>query len=243
MPRGFALSEQQTADALAEAVIEPIKSGMIIGLGTGRTASRGIVALGQRVRDEALDVLCVSTSEASEALARSVGLKTADFATIERLDYLFDGADEVDPMMRMLKGAGGAVTRERMVAWASDRRVYMVQERKLVDRLGTNNTLAIAVMAFGLASIRAEIRNLGLNGVCRRTMKGELFITDNGNLIIDVALPPHQNLEELAASLNAIPGVIDHGLFLKEADEIIIEMDHGVERRTREIEQAAFEHS
>jgi len=134
----------------------------------------------------------------------------------------------------MLKGSGGAMTRERIVAWASEKRVYMVDESKLVNRLGQRTTLPIAVLAFGLTAVRGELRNLGLNGVCRRTIKGELFITDNGNLIIDVALGEH-DLSELAASLNDIPGVIDHGLFLTEADEILIERDSGsIEHRVRQ---------
>jgi ribose 5-phosphate isomerase A len=226
------LTEQRVADALAEAAIEEIKSGMIVGLGTGRTAARGIRALGERVKEEKLDIKCVSTSEAAEKLAKEVGLPIIDFALVEEIDYVFDGADEVDRDLRLLKGGGGAMTRERMVAWASKRTVYMVQEQKVVDRLGTNNTLAIAIMAFGLASIRAELRSLGINGVCRRTINGQLFITDNGNLILDVSLSD-QNLEELAAMLNSIPGVVDHGLFLDEADEILVETEEGVDRMTR----------
>lgn len=227
------MSEQRVADPLAEAAVAPIKSGMIVGLGTGRTASRGVVALAERVREENLDIRCVATSHATETLARFHGLPVVDFAMIEKTDYLFDGADEVDPAMRMLKGSGGAMTRERIVAWASERCVYMVDESKLVSRLGERTTLGIAVLAFGLAAVRAELRNLGLNGVCRRTIKGELFITDNGNLIVDVAMGDH-DLEELAAALNDIPGVVDHGLFLAEADEILVERDSGtIERRVR----------
>ena len=226
MPRGFALSEQQTIDALARAAVAEIRSGMIVGLGTGRTAKRGIRALADRYAAEKLDIRCVSTSEGSETLARELGLPVGDFANVESVDYLFDGADEVDPALRLLKGSGGAMTRERMVAWASRRCVYMVDRTKLVDRLGSSTPLGIAVMAFGLASIRAELRDLGLAGVCRRTLDGQLYLTDNGNLIVD-AMIGDQNLEELADALNAIPGVIDHGLFLNEADEVLVDMGNG----------------
>jgi ribose 5-phosphate isomerase A len=230
-------TERAPTDSLAAEAVAPIRSGMIVGLGTGRTASRGIRALAQRVKGEGLDIRCVSTSEASERLAVELGLKTTEFALVERVDYLFDGADEVDGELRLLKGSGGAMTRERMVAWASEKNVYMVQESKLVERLGTRNTLGIAIMAFGLASIRAELRNMGLNGVCRRTINGELFITDNGNLILDVGIGDH-DVEDLAAALNAIPGIIDHGLFLDEADEVIFETNaEGVERIVRCCEQ------
>ena len=228
------MTEQRIADPLAEAAVEEVKSGMVVGLGTGRTAARGVVALANRMKTEGLEIRCVSTSHATETLARFHGLPVMDFALVKKVDYLFDGADEVDTGMNMLKGSGGAMTRERIVSWASSKCVYMVDESKLVARLGERTTLPIAVMAFGLAAVRGELRNLGFNGVCRRTIKGELFLTDNGNLIIDVALGEH-DLSETAASLNDIPGVIDHGLFLTEADEILIERDSGtIERRIRE---------
>ncbi len=226
------MSEQRVADALAEAVIAEITPGMIVGLGTGRTASRGVVALAERVKEHGLEVRCVPTSHATETLARYHGLLVMDFAMVESVDLLFDGADEVDPSLRMLKGAGGAMTRERIVAWASKRRIYMVDERKMVDRLGTRTTLAVAVLAFGLSAVRSELRSLGLNGVVRRTIKGELFITDNGNLIVDVALGEH-DVEELDAALNSIPGVVDHGLFLTEADEVFVERTDGSIDRLR----------
>lgn len=222
------------ADALAEAVIREIQPEMLVGLGTGRTAKRGIRALADRVRDEKLDVRCVPTSNGAELLAREMGLETVDFALVEKVDFFFDGADEVDRELRVLKGSGGAMTRERMVAWAASRVVYMVDEGKLVDRLGGSSTLAIAVMAFGLASIRAELRRMGLIGVCRRTIQGDLFITDNANLVLDVTIPEDADIEHIAAGLNDIPGVVDHGLFLHEADEIFI--DHGgtIERLCRQ---------
>lgn len=228
------MSEQRVADALAEAVIAEIQPGMIVGLGTGRTASRGVATLAERVKEHGLDIRCVPTSHATETLARYHGLPVMDFAMVESVDLLFDGADEVDPHLRMLKGAGGAMTRERIVAWASKRRIYMVDESKMVDRLGTRTTLAVAVLAFGLSAVRSELRSLGLNGVVRRTIKGELFITDNGNLIVDVALGEH-DVEELDAALNSIPGVVDHGLFLTEADEVFVERSDGsVDRLRRE---------
>lgn len=227
------MTEQKTADILAEAAVAQIKTGMTVGLGTGRTATRCIRALADRVRDDKLDIQCIPTSIASEELAKELGLQIADFAIIEQIDYLFDGADEVDPQLRMLKGAGGAMTRERMVAWASDKCVYVVDESKLVDRLGTRNTLSVAVMAFGLASIRAAMRDSGLNGVCRRTLDGKLYVTDNGNLILDVTLEDH-NIDELGTLLNSIPGIVDHGLFLTEADEILVERNGKIEQLKRQ---------
>lgn len=222
----------KTADALAEAAIAEIRSGMIVGLGTGRTASRAIAALAERVREENLDIQCVPTSHATETVARFHGLKLADFAMLERVNYLFDGADEVDSQLRMIKGAGGAMTRERIVAQAAERAVYIVDESKLVDRLGQRTALGVCVLAFGLSAARARLRDIGLNGVVRRTLDGQLFLTDNGNLIIDVKLDD-RNLDELACELNDIPGVVDHGLFLSEAHEVLVETPRGIDRLRR----------
>lgn len=228
------MSEQQVSDRLAETAVAPIQSGMLVGLGTGRTARRGVRALAERIRSENIRVDCVASSEGTDRLARELELRVVDFALIEEVDYLFDGADEVDSQLRMLKGSGGAMTRERIIAWASKRRVYMVDGHKMVQNLGTSATLPVAVMAFGLASTRASLRSVGLNGVCRRTMDGDMFITDNGNLILDVPLTPDHCLEELAAHLNDIPGVIDHGLFLGEADEVLVDRGGKIERMVRQ---------
>jgi ribose 5-phosphate isomerase A len=224
-------SEQpNVADALAEAVVSEVQSGMIVGLGTGKTASRGVLALAERVREENLDVRVVPTSHATETLARAQRLNVIDFTMVERIDFLFDGADEVDPQLRMIKGAGGAFVRERIVAFAANRRVYMVTEPKLVPRLGTRATLPVAVQAFGLSSIRCHLRELGLNGVFRRGLDGQMFLTDNGNLVIDVTMGDYDP-EELAATLDSTPGVVDHGLFLDEADEVVVETTDGQIRR------------
>jgi ribose 5-phosphate isomerase A len=226
------LNEPKVADALAEAVVAEVQSGMMVGLGTGRTASRGIIALADRVKEENLDIKCVPTSHVTETLARQLRLNVVDFAMVEKVDFLFDGADEVDGSLRMLKGAGGAMTRERIVAAAAERRIYMVSENKLVERLGVKAPLSIAVLAFGLTSIRAHLRSLGLNGVVRRSMDGHLFLTDNGSLIVDVMLED-QDMDELAKVLDSIPGVVDHGIFLTECDELIVERATGIDRIVR----------
>ena len=227
--RGFALADLPTNhDPLAEAAVAEIQSGMIVGLGTGRTASRGILALGRRIREEGLQIQCVATSHASETLARSYHIPIIDFALVERVDYLFDGADEVDSKLRMIKGKGGAHVRERIVAQASRRNVFMVGEDKLVDRLGARTPLPIAVLAFGLSSVRQRLANMGLNGVVRRTLDGQLFLTDNACLILDVTLQAGMNIDEVARDIDSVPGVLDHGLFLTEANEILVETRSGI---------------
>jgi len=227
-------TEVLSVDALARAAVAEIQSGMIVGLGTGRTAARGVLALAERIREERLNIQCVPTSHATETVARSYQLPIIDFAMVEKVDYLFDGADEVDPSLRMLKGKGGAIVRERIVAHAAKRAVYMVGQNKLVDRLGQSCTLPVAVMAFGLTSVRTRLRDMGLNGVIRRTLDGQFFLTDNGHLLIDVTIENH-DVEELASELDRIPGVADHGLFLTECQELLVETDKGIEKMHRKV--------
>lgn len=212
-----------------------VQPGMKVGLGAGRTAARGIEALAERVRDEHLDIECVAASEQAEDLARSLGLKITDFALLEELDILIDGADAVDRHMQVMKGSRGAMTRERIICWASNRTVFMVTQNKVADsQIGAGTPLPIAVMAFGLVSTRNALRHIGINGVIRQDMDGRLFITDNGNLVLDASLRGDENLAQLATELNDIPGVIDHGLFIDEADIILIEKDNGeIERLER----------
>jgi len=205
-----------------------VQSGMKVGLGAGRTAARGIAALAERVKDEGLDIECVAASDDAEDLARSLGLRITDFAMLEELDILIDGADAVDRHMQVMKGSRGAMTRERIICWASKRTVFMVTENKVAEsQIGAGTPLPIAVMAFGLVSTRNALRRIGINGVIRQDMDGRLFITDNGNLVLDVSLRGDENLAQLATELNDIPGVIDHGLFIDEADIILIEKEDG----------------
>lgn len=233
--RGSALSEQRVADALALAAVASVQSGMKIGLGAGRTAARGIEALAHRVLDEGLDVECVAASEKTEDHARSLGLRITDFAMLEELDILIDGADAVDRNMQVMKGSRGAMTRERIICWASKQTVFMVTHNKVAQtQIGSGTPLPIAVMAFGLVSTRNALRHIGINGVIRQDMSGRLFITDNGNLVLDASLRGDENLAQLATELNDIPGVIDHGLFIDEADIILIEQEDGeIERLER----------
>ena len=215
-------------DELAAAAVAEIRSGMRVGLGTGRAATRGIQALAQRVAKEHLDLVCVATSHASEELGRRLGLKVKAMEGVEAIDYLFDGADEVDPLLRMIKGRGGAMTREKIVAHSAARRVYLVQTSKLENRLGAKAPLPVEVLRFGLAATRLALRKLGLDGPLRqKDGGGGDYETDNGNPVIDAPLPKGLDVAQLAAALDATPGVIGHGLFLKEADVVLAEDEQG----------------
>lgn len=222
------------ADHLATAAVEPIRSGMIVGLGTGRAAARAIRALAHRAHLESLSLTCVATSKASEELAVSYGLTVAPMSTTARLDYLFDGADEVDSNLRMVKGRGGAMTRERIVARATTRRVYLIDESKLIPRLGTRVPLPIEVLEFALTSTFERLKQLGLlDASMRVTDQAAPYYTDNDALVIDARIPANLDIDTLARELDATPGVIDHGLFLTEANEVIVESMTGQLRRLK----------
>lgn len=232
--RGSALSDQpatQTrtdADSLASKAVAPVTSGMLVGLGAGRTAARGLRALAERVKRENLQIQCVAASERAHKEAADLGLAVVDFGVIEQIDYLIDGADEIDHAMRVMKGSRGAMTRERILCWASKRTCFMVTSDKVSPtQVGSKAPMPIAVMAYGLASTRRSLRHIGLNGVLRRDMDGKMFLTDNGNLVLDATLSGDEDLLDLCDELNSIPGVVDHGLFLDEADEILIEREDG----------------
>lgn len=222
-------------DNLALAAVKPITGGMLVGIGAGRSAARGMHALASRIESEGLDIRCVTSTEHRFEEAKALGIKMIDFAVDEQVDYLIDGADEVDRSMRVIKGSRGAMTRERILCWAAKRTVFMVTEDKVAEpQIGARFPLPIAVMGYGLASTRRSLRHIGLNGVLRRDMDGKMFLTDNGNLVLDATLSGDEDLLELCDELNSIPGVVDHGLFLDEADEILIETESGeIEHLTR----------
>jgi ribose 5-phosphate isomerase A len=222
-----------TQDLLAAAAVKDIVSGMAVGLGTGRAATRAIRALAQRAAAERLVLRCVATSQASHDLAATLGLTVGSLEEIGRLDFLFDGADEVDPALRMIKGRGGAMTREKIVAHASARHVYLIQADKLSSRLGEKAPLPVEVLASDLAASQA-LRTIGLEGPGRLNADGTPYTTDNGNPVIDAPLPAGLDVEQLGARLDRLAGVVGHGLFLTEADAVLIEDEEGrVSRRTR----------
>ncbi|MCL4199174.1 MAG: ribose-5-phosphate isomerase RpiA [Phycisphaerales bacterium] len=225
-------------DRLACAAVEPVRSGMTVGLGTGRAASRGIHALAQRVQGERLRITCVATSRRSAELALSLGLHVVPMRDVERVDVLFDGADEVEPGLAMTKGAGGAMTREKIVADAAGLRLYLMDESKLVGRLGERFPLPVEVLEFGLAATSGALRRLGLTPTLRLASDSrEPYLTDEGNLVLDCAYgeTSRGDLLQLARAIDGVCGVVGHGLFVTQADIVLIESADGqrVERRER----------
>ena len=215
---------------LAMRAVETIESGMVVGLGTGRAAMRGVRALAGRVRAEGLKITGVATSLRTAQEADELGIPLENLSRVDRVDYLFDGADEVDGSLRMIKGGGAAMTREKIVARMSERRVYLVQEAKLVRRLGKQFPVPVEVLACASRMLERLLRDeLSLVATVRRDRDGRIVRTDDMNPVLDVALGDldEEDLDGLGAWLDSVPGVVGHGLFLDEADEVLVENEAG----------------
>jgi ribose 5-phosphate isomerase A len=224
-------------ESAARAALELIDDGMRLGLGTGTTAAHFIEALGERVA-QGLKVICVPSSEATQAHAEALGIPLTTLDKTPQLQLTVDGADEIDDQLRLIKGGGGALLREKIVATASDRMVVIADESKLVETLGTH-PLPVEVVRFGLAATMRLIEALSAEAGCEgeirlRPGQGDLpFITDQGNLIVDCAFHAIPEPEVLAFALKRVPGVVEHGLFLGLADLVIVAGSDGVRALSR----------
>jgi ribose 5-phosphate isomerase A len=220
------------AEAAAEAALEFVRDGMRLGLGTGRAAAAFVDALGRRVAS-GLRVTGIPTSDATAAQAARLGIPLARLDESPRLDVTFDGADEVDPNLDLIKGYGAAMVREKIVALSSDQLVILVGPEKLVEKLGERGRLPIEVLPFGVALIRRELARLGVEGDLRPDAKGSPLVTDNGNWIFDAQLRPPLDARTLEAAICALPGVLGTGFFLGMADAVIVGSGDAVEVRRR----------
>lgn len=210
---------------VAEAAVEYVQDGMVVGLGTGSTAYWAIQKLGARVK-EGLRIKAIATSAKSEALAIELGIPMVPFAEVDYIDVTIDGADEVDTEFNLIKGGGGALLREKIVAAASRQLIVIVDETKLVRHLG-QFPLPVEAVRFGIETTKRAIEQLG----CRSGLRlhdGGPYITDNGNYILDCEFGTIEDPEQLTHRLNAIPGVVDNGLFIQMARKIIVGYRDGV---------------
>jgi len=208
----------------AHAAVERLTSGMVVGLGTGTTSAFAIEEIGRRIRSGVLrDIAGVPTSNASHHLALAHGIPLVTLESHPIVDITIDGADEVDPSGRIIKGAGGALLREKIVATRSRRWLVVVDPAKLVPLLGTKAPLPIEVVRFGWAGHLAALRALGAKAE-RRHKDGESpYVTDEGNYLIDASFPSGINEPEtLARELRSWPGVVETGLFLGLQPEVIV---------------------
>ncbi|MGJ8730288.1 ribose-5-phosphate isomerase RpiA [Listeria aquatica] len=214
-----------------EKACEEIKEGMVVGLGTGSTTFYAIEELGRRV-SAGLKIRAVATSKKTEELASERLIPLVSLNEVHEIDLTIDGADEVDSFLNGIKGGGGALFREKMVALHSKRNLWVVDETKLVQELGAF-PLPVEVLPFGYRQVEKELVALGFHPRLRNAFNSkEPFITDNGNYIFDLSLKKIKNTELLAQKLDSISGILEHGLFLQVASELLIgKKDGTIEKR------------
>lgn len=229
-------SNEAMKEKAAQRALSEVRAGMRLGLGTGSTAALFIAGLGRLVA-QGLDVICVPTSEKSHAQAESLGIKLTTLDETPELDLGIDGADEIGPALSLIKGAGGALLREKIVAAACKRFVVIADDSKVVATLG-RFPLPIEIIPFGARVTRQAIidvaRGLGLSGEIKLRSRpdGATFVTDGGHFIFDAAFGAIPEPDALALRLNQIPGVVEHGLFLGMAQQAYVAGADGVAEMT-----------
>lgn len=212
---------QEAKIAAGQKAAECITSGMIVGLGSGSTAECFIRSLIKRCR-EGLRIQTVSSSRASTDLAKKGGIEVLDINSVPRIDLTVDGADEIDPKKRMIKGGGGAHVREKILASSSGEMIVIVDETKIVPSVGRHK-LPVEVMFYGSPATRTKIEALGFEGKWRLNEDNTLYITENGNLLFDIHFKsPPAVPEQVHEAICNIPGVIDTGFFFNLAGRVIV---------------------
>ena len=214
----------------AEKAVGYVKDGMVVGLGTGSTAYFAVEAIGRLVQ-QGHTLKGVPTSKATEDQARKCGIPLLELDQVDRIDITIDGADEVDGRMDLIKGLGGALLREKMVAYISNQQVIVVDDSKLVSKLGQKAPLPVEVVQFGHKRTGKHLESLG----CRAELRGGQtpFVTDNGNLIYHCRFECIDDPYELELQLKQIPGVVETGLFLRLATKVVVAGERGIEVRER----------
>lgn len=224
-------AQAQKVEAAREA-LRSVQSGMSLGLGTGSTAKEFVALLGDALaRGELSNIRCTCTSNQTEEQARGLGIPLFPLAAIAPLDLAVDGADEIDAQLRLIKGRGGALLREKIVEQQAKRFIVIADESKIVERLGVGS-LPIEVTPFALDVITKRFASMDLSPVLRlRDSKPR--ITDEGNRILDVRVPVARDIAEVVAEIRALAGVVETGFFPTEATEALIATSNGVRRMTR----------
>ena len=210
----------------AREAVKHVKDGMVVGLGSGSTASIAIKLLGDKVRD-GWKLVGIPTSRDSETLGKSSGLIIGELKDYPEVDLTIDGADEVDPQLNLIKGLGGALVREKIVAAATKIEIIVVDESKLVSCLGQKSPLPVEIVKFASESTIRRLQRFGCVPTLRER-NGLAFITDNGNLIADCMFKRIDNPAKMESDLNLIQGVVDNGLFVGLTDKVIVASKAGV---------------
>jgi len=226
------MNAQELKIEAARVALAEVKSGMTLGLGTGTTSVEFVKLLGAALRDRTLhDIRCTTTSESTEELARSRDIPLFALAEISPLDLAVDGADEIDVQLRLIKGRGGALLREKIVEQQARRFIVIADETKIVAKLGVG-TLPVEVTPFARAVLEKRFAAMDLQPVIRMR-DGAERVTDEGNRILDVRVPPSQEIADVVARIRECAGVVETGFFPREATEAIIAGADGIRRMKR----------
>jgi ribose 5-phosphate isomerase A len=211
-----------------ETAAELVTDGMAVGLGTGSTVHFTLLALGRRVREEELDIVGVPTSVRTETTAKEVGIPLGDLDELETLNLTIDGADEVDPHLNLIKGLGGALVREKIVASHSKELVIVADDSKLVEVLGTRSPLPVEVLTMGHKRLHKALADLGCAPALRLGEDDRPYLSDNGNLIYDCRFERITHPHEKEMEVNNVVGVVENGLFLDMATRVVVASASGV---------------
>ena len=216
-------TQDQWKKAVADAATKLVEDGMVVGLGSGSTAALFVSALARRISESRLRIVGVPTSLQTEQQARSLNIPLATLAEQPEIDLTVDGADEVLPgSLSLIKGHGGALLREKIVASCSKRMAVVADETKIVERLGSLVSVPVEIVPFGWEATKRKLDALGANASLRTGADGKPYLTDGGHYILNCSFGPMQNPQETADRLDRTVGVVEHGLFLGFATEALI---------------------
>ncbi len=220
---------QQFKQAAGEAAVGLVQSGMVVGLGTGSTAKLAVDALGKRVKD-GLNIVGIPTSDYTARQARQLGIRIVSLADHAEIDLTIDGADEIQlGTLDLIKGRGGALLHEKVIASSSHRLIIIADDTKLVDRLGAHFAVPVEVVQFEWQATERKLQKAGAQTTLRPAPDGKPFVTDSGNFILDCKFGPIEAPAALDQQLNSVVGVVEHGLFLKMTSQAIVAGRDGVQ--------------
>ena len=214
-----------------ERAVDFVEDGMIVGLGTGSTVYYSILELDRRIREDGLNIIGIPTSVSTENLAMKLGIPLSDLEEHPVIDVTIDGADEVSPGLDLIKGLGGALLREKIVASNTRMEIIVVDEGKMVDRLGTRSPLPVEVIPFGHSTLMRRFEDLDACPILRRDREDaeKIFVTDSGNYIFDLHFGKIRDPVGVEMQLNNLPGVMENGLFLGLTAKVVVARSDGIE--------------
>ena len=223
------MNQNELKKSAAGKAVEFIESGMVLGLGTGSTTNYAVERIGELINQgKLINIVGIPTSIRTAELAESLGIKLVALDSHPKIDLTIDGADEVDDDLNLIKGGGGALFREKIVAEASERVIIIIDETKLSPKLGVKWAVPVEVAPFAIKPIEKYIFDLGADIRIRKNEDDSLYITDNGNNILDCNFGPIDDPDDMSKKLNGKAGIVEHGLFINIATDIIVAAESGI---------------